>query len=115
MLILQSQVRQLQAQLRNSTHFDAKVAENKIRCNLSEHFKDSEDTRSPLEKLHSLETMITIATVAMICGADDWLEIEEFGQARESMLREYFGVAPKGIPSHDTFGRVFQSQTSLCA
>ncbi len=85
------------------------MAENKIRCNLFEHFKDLEDTRSPLGKLHSLETIITIAIVAMICGADDWVEIEEFGQAKESMLREYFGVAQKGIPSHDTFGRVFQS------
>jgi len=39
---------------------------------------DVDDPRSPLGKLHSLETIITVALVAMICGADEWVEIEAF-------------------------------------
>lgn len=66
-----------------------------------------DDPRSRLGKLHSLETIITVALVAMICGADEWVEIEEFGNAKLDLFRDYFGVANNGIPSHDTFGRVF--------
>jgi predicted transposase YbfD/YdcC len=83
------------------------MAESKIRCNLFDYFEDLEDPRSPLGKLHSLETIVTVAILGMICGADEWVEIEEFGLAKESMLRQHFGVAHRGIPSHDTFGRVF--------
>lgn len=66
-----------------------------------------DDPRSPLGKLHSLETIITVALVAMICGADEWVEIEEFGNAKLELFQGHFGVAGRGIPSHDTFGRVF--------
>jgi predicted transposase YbfD/YdcC len=84
-----------------------KMAETKVRCNLFNYFEDLKDPRSPYGKIHSLETILTIAILGMICGADEWVEIEEFGRAKESMLRQYFGVADRGIPSHDTFGRVF--------
>lgn len=68
---------------------------------------DIVDPRSPLGKLHSLETIITVALVAMICGADEWVEIEEFGNAKLDFFQNHFGIANNGIPSHDTFGRVF--------
>lgn len=68
---------------------------------------DIDDPRSPLGKLHSLETIITVALVGMICGADEWVEIEEFGNAKLDFFQSYFGIATNGIPSHDTFGRVF--------
>lgn len=68
---------------------------------------DVDDPRSPLGKLHSLETIITVALVAMICGADEWVEIEAFGNAKLDLFQDYFNVAGSGIPSHDTFGRVF--------
>lgn len=68
---------------------------------------DIDDPRSPLGKIHSLETIITVALVAMICGADEWVEIEEFGNAKIDFFQTYFNVASSGIPSHDTFGRVF--------
>ena len=42
----------------------------------------------------------------MICGADNWVEIEEFGNARLEWLSRFLRL-PNGIPSHDTFGRVF--------
>jgi predicted transposase YbfD/YdcC len=42
----------------------------------------------------------------VICGADTWVEVEEFGKAKRAWL-ETFLALPNGIPSHDTFGRVF--------
>jgi len=47
-----------------------------------------------------------IAVCAVICGADNWVEVEEFGRAREEWLEQMLGL-PHGIPSHATFGRVF--------
>jgi predicted transposase YbfD/YdcC len=53
-----------------------------------------------------LTDIIAIAICAAVCGADDFVEIEEFGRAREDWLKERLEL-PNGIPSHDTFGRVF--------
>lgn len=55
---------------------------------------------------HNLFDIIVIAMLAFICGADHWTEVESFGKAREPWLRTFLEL-PKGIPSHDTFGRVF--------
>jgi predicted transposase YbfD/YdcC len=49
---------------------------------------------------------VTIALCAVICGADDWVAVETFGRAKEAWLRTFLAL-PGGIPSHDTFGRVF--------
>jgi len=51
--------------------------------------------------------IITIAICGVICGADSWVEIAEFGEAKEEWFREFLRL-PHGIPSHDTFGRVFR-------
>jgi predicted transposase YbfD/YdcC len=50
--------------------------------------------------------IITIAICAVICNADSWVDIERFGQAKLPWLRTFLAL-PHGIPSHDTFGRVF--------
>jgi predicted transposase YbfD/YdcC len=50
--------------------------------------------------------IITIAICAVICGADDWSEIELFGHAKEAFFMSFLPL-PNGIPSHDTFNRVF--------
>jgi predicted transposase YbfD/YdcC len=50
--------------------------------------------------------IITIARCAVICGADSWVEVETFGRAKHEWLRTFLAL-PGGIPSHDTFGRVF--------
>ena len=42
----------------------------------------------------------------VICGADGWTEIEEFGHAKQDWLQKFLEL-PNGIPSHDTIGRVF--------
>jgi predicted transposase YbfD/YdcC len=59
-------------------------------------------------KRHQLLDIITIALCAVICGADTWEEIVEFGHAKISWLRTFLEL-PHGIPSPDTFARVFAS------
>jgi len=56
---------------------------------------------------HGLVEVILIAVCAVLCGAESWSEVEEFGQAKEAWLKQYLSL-PNGIPSHDTFGRVFR-------
>jgi len=53
-----------------------------------------------------LRDIIIIAMCGVICGADGWVGIEEFGKAKEEWLTELLHL-PNGIRSHDTFGRVF--------
>lgn len=56
--------------------------------------------------LHTLETILTITILATICGAQNWVEIEHWGHAKAEWLAEFLDLT-HGIPSHDTFGRVF--------
>ncbi len=65
-----------------------------------------EDPRMERTKLHRLRDIIIIAICGVICGADAWVGIEECGKAKEAWLTELLQL-PNGIPSHDTFGRVF--------
>jgi DDE_Tnp_1-associated len=55
---------------------------------------------------HKLIDILFIAVCAAICGADGFTDMEEFGIAKENWLRQFLEL-PAGIPSHDTFGRVF--------
>ena len=50
--------------------------------------------------------ILIIAVCGVICGAEGWVEIEEFGKAKETWFQTCLDL-PNGIPSHDTFGRVF--------
>jgi predicted transposase YbfD/YdcC len=56
--------------------------------------------------LHVLMDIIVIAICAVICGAETWVDIENFGKARIQWFKKFLEL-PNGIPSHDTFGRVF--------
>ncbi len=73
---------------------------------LQEHFAPLEDPRVERTKRHQLVAIISIALCAVICGADTWVDIEEFGHAKRAWLETFLDL-PNGIPSHDTFGRVF--------
>lgn len=64
------------------------------------------DPRMERIKLHQLVDVLVIAVCATICAAETWEEIEEFGRAKESWFRKFLAL-PNGIPSHDTFRRVF--------
>ena len=55
---------------------------------------------------HNLLEMIFVALTATICGADGWVDIERFGKAKIEWFKRYVKLE-FGIPSHDTFGRVF--------
>lgn len=75
-------------------------------ASLSEHFASLEDPRIERTKRHALFDILVIAICAVICGADDWVEVELFGNAKRTWLQTFLEL-PNGIPSHDTFGRVF--------
>src|SRR2546423_7004518 len=76
------------------------------RTSISEYFATLPDPRRDHLKAHRLLDILTIALCAVICGADDWVAVETFGQSKAEWLRTFLDL-PGGIPSHDTFGRVF--------
>jgi len=73
---------------------------------LIEYFSNLEDPRDSTKARHKLLDMIAISVAAVICGADDWVSIAAFARAKEEWLRKFLDLS-NGIPSHDTFGRVF--------
>jgi predicted transposase YbfD/YdcC len=74
---------------------------------ISEHFATLTDPRAERGKEHLLVDILTITLSAVICGADDWVAVATFGRVKEDWLRTFLAL-PNGIPSHDTFGRVFR-------
>jgi predicted transposase YbfD/YdcC len=73
---------------------------------LKSHFSKVKDPRVERTKKHKLIDIIIIAICATICGADGWIQVEQFGIEKEAWLKTILEL-PEGIPSHDTFGRVF--------
>ena len=69
-------------------------------------FADMEEPRFAHLCVHKLIDIMVIAMCAVICGADNWVEIAGFGRAKYDWLKKFLEL-PCGIPSHDTFGRVF--------
>ena len=72
---------------------------------ITQHFSKIKDPRIDRTKRHLLMDILVIAICAVICGADSWVDIELFGQSQKWL--HTFLALPNGIPSHDTFGRVF--------
>jgi predicted transposase YbfD/YdcC len=70
------------------------------------HFKTLPDPRVMRTRRHALSDILAIALCGVICGADEWVAIEQFGNAKLRWFRTFLDL-PNGIPSHDTFGRVF--------
>jgi predicted transposase YbfD/YdcC len=69
-------------------------------------FAGLKDPRMNRTRKHSLTDILTIAICAVICGADGWAQVEEFGDCKKKWFKTFLDL-PNGIPSHDTFGRVF--------
>jgi predicted transposase YbfD/YdcC len=69
-------------------------------------FAKLKDPRRSHRRRHRLQDILVIALCAVIAGAQDWQEIETFGRKRKDWLRRFLTL-PNGIPSHDTFERVF--------
>jgi predicted transposase YbfD/YdcC len=70
------------------------------------HFARLKDPRRVHRRLHHLQDIIVIALCAVIANASDWQQIEAFGRNRIDWLKRFLAL-PNGIPSHDTFERVF--------
>jgi len=77
-----------------------------LSVSLETHFADLPDPREPAKCQHKLLDMVIIAVCATIANADDWQGIVTFAQAKADWLEQWLDL-PNGIPSHDTFERVF--------
>jgi hypothetical protein len=73
---------------------------------IEEQFSKVTDPRKDRTKAHKLVDIIAIAICAIICGAEGWTDMENYGNSKELWLKTFLEL-PNGIPSHDTFGRVF--------
>jgi predicted transposase YbfD/YdcC len=76
------------------------------RASIADHFSIIPDPRVNRRRRHLLHDILVIAICAVVCGADDWVSIAQFGRDKQRWLRGFLRL-PNGIPSHDTFGRVF--------
>src|SRR5260370_40176209 len=80
--------------------------ERRSDLSLPVYFAKLKDPRRAHRRLHLLQDILVIALCAVIAGAQDWQEIETFGRKRRAWLKGFLQL-PHGIPSHDTFERVF--------
>ena len=74
---------------------------------LMDVFGDVPDPRTGNAQRHCLLDILTIALVASVCGAESCVDFAEFAEDRERLLREFLALE-NGLPSHDTFSRVFR-------
>jgi predicted transposase YbfD/YdcC len=77
-----------------------------VSTTLTAHFAQVPDPRLDRTKDHQLLDILVIAICAILCGANDWVGVATFGTSRLAWFRTFLELA-NGIPSHDTFGRVF--------
>jgi len=73
---------------------------------IEEHFSSLRDPRAQHSIDHLLLDIIVITLCATICGANDWEAIAEYGRTKQEWLKTFLAL-PNGIPSHDTFARLF--------
>jgi predicted transposase YbfD/YdcC len=78
----------------------------KPKITIADHFGQMENPRVEWSIQHKLIDIITIAICAVICGADTWVDMETYGLAKKGWFKQFLELA-NGIPSHDTFARVF--------
>ncbi len=78
---------------------------------IADHFSELEDPRIERTKRHKLIDIITITICAVICHADGWTDIELYGKSKYKWFKK-FQERTNGIPSHDTFSRVFSLRVS---
>lgn len=83
-----------------------KQSETEKKRTFVEFFADMPDPRLDRKKKYELVEIFVVALCAVLTGAETWIEIEQFGNVRLAWLRRFVALK-NGIPSHDTFGRVF--------
>jgi predicted transposase YbfD/YdcC len=74
---------------------------------LEDVFEEIEDPRSGNAKRHLLHEVLIIALCTLLCGGETCADMAAFGRAKEAFLRQFLTL-PHGIPSHDTFSRIFR-------
>lgn len=77
-----------------------------IAATIEQHFSDLTEPRHDRTRDHKLLDILVIAICAVICGADSWEDVADFGCAKMEWFKTFLEL-PNGIPSHDTFNRVF--------
>ena len=70
-------------------------------------FAELPDPRTGNAQRHNLLDVLTIALMATLCGAESCVDFADFGRDREALFREFLAL-PGGLPSHDTFSRLFR-------
>jgi predicted transposase YbfD/YdcC len=73
---------------------------------ITAHFEKVRDPRIGNATRHKLIDILVVAICAVVCGANSWVEVELFGRSKQNWFKTFLELA-HGIPSHDTFGRVF--------
>ena len=76
--------------------------------NYQDFFSDIEDFRVEGRCLHLLSDILMLSLCAVLCGAEDYEDIENYGKHKEDFLREFLEL-PYGIPSHDTIDPCFSA------
>lgn len=80
-------------------------------ANFLDYFNDLDDPRLDRKKFYPIEEILLITFLAVICGAESWNDIENFGKAKLPYLRKYLPFN-NGTPSDDTFRRLFRCLAS---
>lgn len=81
---------------------------------LIEHFRPLSEPRVDRTKAHDLIAVLVIAVCSLLCGGESFNDMEDFGQAKYEWFKTFLQLRD-GIPSHDTFKRVFQAlDKNLC-
>jgi predicted transposase YbfD/YdcC len=75
-------------------------------ASILDHFADLPDPRREQGRIHRLDEIVFIATCAVLCGADSWEQIADYAHSKIDWFKTFLAL-PGGVPSHDTFRRVF--------
>ncbi|MDR9405104.1 MAG: ISAs1 family transposase [Halothece sp. Uz-M2-17] len=92
---------------RNSSSIKAPIDCEQVHKEWTKHFEDLVDPRGTQGVLHPLISIVMIALLATIGGAKGWEDIETYGVSHESWLSEFLAL-PYGVPSADTYRRLFE-------
>ncbi|WP_262712364.1 ISAs1 family transposase [Arachidicoccus ginsenosidivorans] len=82
-----------------------------MECTPLNYFRSYKDHRMKRKQVHKLDTIIAITLAAIICGAESWYDIAEFGKQKKDWLSRFLDLSG-GVPSHDTFNRFFSMADS---
>ena len=77
-----------------------------VKMGIGDYFSEVNDPRQEWKIHHSIKDIMTITICAVICGANSWEEIENYGKCKATWLKTFLPLQ-NGVPSEDTFARVF--------